>query len=167
MCHSLPLTFFFLIVSNSGYLHHLGLFSCNGFHMFLRRYHHIRKKNKTKKPQNNSPKLKHFGSRWWLLGKPQSIKKLPPAVTVSCRDGREIANNDWLLLLTNKNEWALWSHRAVNSITGNLSFDENNDRRIETDCVVVMMNPGKKRCRTKCMSGCLLGSYLIFWTLCP
>lgn len=36
---------FTLIVSSSGYLDHLGLFSYNGFHMFLGRYHHVRKKN--------------------------------------------------------------------------------------------------------------------------
>lgn len=158
--------FFFLIVSNSGYFHHLGLFSCNGFHMFLRRYPSYQKKqNKQKKKQ-----LTKTETFWFALmtsWKTSKFQKLPPAVTVSCRDGREVAKNDWLLWLTNEDEWEIWSRRAVNSVAGNLSLDENKVRRLERECVV-MMNPGEKRRRTKIsMSGCLLGSYFILWTHCP
>lgn len=97
--------------------------------------HHIRK-NKTKKPPKQLTKSETFWFTLMTSWKTSKFQKLPPAVTVSSRDGHEIANNDWLLVLTNKDERKLWSHRAVNSISGNLSLDKNKDRRIETDCVV-------------------------------
>lgn len=113
--------------------------------MFLRRYPSYQKKQNKKKNPKQLTKTETFWFTLMTSWKTSKFQKLPPAVTVSCRDGREIANNGWLLLLTNKDEWELWSRRAVNSITGDLSLDKNKDRWLKTKCVVVTMNPGEKR----------------------
>lgn len=78
---------FMLIVSNSGYLDHLGLFSNNGFHMFLRRYPSYQEKILTQ------TETFQFTSTSW---KNSNLQKLQPAVTLTWRDSSETAKNDSL-----------------------------------------------------------------------